>query len=105
LCWDALLVQSTGEQYSLRRATVSLAPRWLPVQACPLQASSTAATAPVMPVADDDTSSIKWRGEVQLSARELALLASRFCQASALLRFARAPFYIRWNGAWLIGDL
>lgn len=103
-CWDTLLIQSDGERYALRQATLSLAPRWMPAKSCPSRAAREI-TAPRVPVVTANTESLHWWGEVVLPVAELKRLAAAHCQMSDLLRFARAPFFVTRGGSQIVGDL
>lgn len=103
-CWDTILIQSDGERYALRQATLSLAPRWMPAKSCPSRGAEEI-TAPRVPVATANTESLHWRGEVVLPVTELKRLAAAHCQMSDLLRFARAPFFVVREGSQIMGDL
>jgi inner membrane protein len=105
ICWDVLQVRSIGEAYSLRQATFSLAPAWLPANACPSRGFAQEITAPVVPIEEPDTPSLHWRGQVRLSKRALRDLNAQSCEAAALMHFARAPFYVRRSGMTIVGDL
>lgn len=101
ICWEVVLVQTAGDRYFLRQATFSLAPRWIPANTCPSHGVPAAATAPVVAIEATSSPFLKWRGEVVLPTRELKKIASQSCQAAALLRFARAPFFTQH----IVGDL
>jgi inner membrane protein len=107
ICWDVLLVQSSEKSYFLRQGVLSLAPRWMPANTCPSRMASARPVAPLAPMTADesDMAAIYWRGEIELSQQRLRDLDASSCQASALLRFARAPFYAAHNGLTLVGDL
>lgn len=105
VCWEIILVQSEGERYSLRQAILSLAPGWISASACPSRSFPTNVTAPLTPIEDASSASLQWRGEVVLSRSELKDLASEYCQAAGMLRFARAPFFAKHGSSWIVGDL
>lgn len=105
ICWEAILVQATADQFALRRAIVSLAPALIAADACPYRAPSQGLSGPVQAATTPDDASIQWRGDVILSRAELANLAATHCEVSHLLRFARAPFFTTYEGTLLAGDL
>jgi inner membrane protein len=103
LCFTALTVERRGD-YIARRATVATWPALYPVERCPdteehstahFSASSTA-----------DTGHVHWRGEYVAPLAELVALYHDNCQAAALLRFLRAPYWaIADDETLIIGDL
>jgi inner membrane protein len=101
LCWEAILIQTDGEQYALRRAAASIAPS---IQ-CPTRGIARAISAPLRDVELPDTPFIHWHGEVIASRDRLRALAATSCEVAAFLRFARAPWLSRASEAPAIGDL
>jgi inner membrane protein len=104
-CWELILIESNERDYALRRAIVSLAPSTRPSLQCPMRGMARAITAPLQQVAAPDTPFIQWRGEIVLSSDALRDLARTSCEAAALLRFARAPWYAERSDQRVIGDL
>jgi len=101
VCWDVLVIQSDGDRYTLRQGMLSLAPAWMPAHSCPSRMQTIPTTAPLAAVKQGNAVALAWRTEVNLSAQELRRLAGQYCQAQAVLRFARAPFYT----GRIVGDL
>jgi inner membrane protein len=103
LCWEAILVQSAGDRYALRRALVSLVSTpWL---RCPDTGLDRGTTAPLVPVAVPAMPGLRWYGEIVGSRDALRMLDVTSCRAAAFLRFARAPWSSERAGEGLIGDL
>lgn len=101
LCWDVILVQEENDRYALRRAILSLAPE----MQCPTRSVDSETTAPLTAVALPDTPFVHWHGEVVASRNRLRSLVAASCEASALMRFARAPWMSLDNETSTIGDL
>ena len=105
VCWDAMLVMSQGDRYLIRHATWSIAPSLIAASECPARLQNTAITAPVVPIRAANSSSVQWRGELDMPRDQIAQLASTNCEAAAFMRFSRVPFSMQRSGGWLIGDL
>jgi inner membrane protein len=105
LCWEVILVQLRAEQYSLRRATLALAPQWLTAADCPNRDLETAASAPLATVRTASTPQWQWFGEFHAERAELMQLADTRCEAAAFLRFSRAPWWSNVAGKVQLGDL
>jgi inner membrane protein len=103
LCFTALTVERKGD-YVARRATVATWPALLPPQRCP--DAEERPTAPLGASSAADTPHVHWRGEYVAPFSELAALYRNNCQAAALLRFLRVPYWVLFDDATLIlGDL
>jgi inner membrane protein len=105
LCWEVILVQQRGEQYSLRRATLALAPQWLSAADCPNRDLDTLVSAPLHGVPARGTPQWQWFGEFRAARSELAQLQATRCEAAGYLRFARAPWWSKAVDAVQLGDL
>jgi len=105
LCWEVILVQLRDEQYSLRRATLALAPQWLPAAECPNRDLETLVSAPLHVVPAGGTPGWQWFGEFRAARAELTRLATTRCEVAGFLRFARAPWWSSVAGTVLLGDL
>jgi inner membrane protein len=105
LCWEVILAQSESENYVLRRAMLSLAPRLLPAAQCPGRNLDQQITAPLTKVADRGAADWQWHGELVMSRDRLKQLASRYCEAAVFLQFARDPWVVQRAQHWLLGDL
>ena len=101
LCWDVILVQEEDDRYALRRAILSLAPG----MQCPTRSVDGETTAPLTNVPLPDTPSVHWHGEVLAPRDRLRSLAALSCEASAFMRFARAPWLSLGDAPSTIGDL
>ena len=104
-CWELILIESNERDYALRRAIVSLAPSGMASLQCPMRSMMGAITAPLRRVTAPDTAFLHWQGEMILSRDALRDLARTSCEAAALLRFARAPWYAERADERVIGDL
>jgi inner membrane protein len=106
VCHEVLAVQTTTDAYVVRRGFHSLAPDWIPANACarfyPLRGDR---TAPLDPVAQPTTDEIAWSGELTMPVDRLAGLATEYCAVAALLQFARAPWATPADDGWIVGDL
>jgi inner membrane protein len=106
VCREALAVQTTADQYVLRRAFHSLAPGWITAERCAqLFPSGAERTAPLVPVSLSSTDELAWGGELAIPASLLPDLAGEYCAVGALLQFARAPWAVRQGDGWVAGDL
>lgn len=101
LCWDVILVQEEDDRYALRRAILSLTPG----MQCPTRSVDGETTAPLTNVALPDTPSVHWHGEFIASRERLRSLVAASCEASAFMRFARAPWLSLGDEPSTIGDL
>jgi inner membrane protein len=94
LCWQVVLVQTEGERYIARTGVVATVPGFLTSSECPFDSWATP-TAPSEPVGLAPEPSLRWIRQFSAPLRELRELAEHNCVMSALLRFARAPFWAR----------
>jgi inner membrane protein len=105
VCWEILLIQSDGDELTLRRAMLALAPRWMPARRCPDRIANKAITAPLQAVRAPDDQELKWSGELASSRSGLSALFAADCRVAAFLRFARAPWLGAVDGKLVLGDL
>jgi inner membrane protein len=107
VCREVLAVQTSGDQYVVRRAFHSLAPGWIPAARCAelYPGGSSDPTARLTPIAQPSTGEVNWAGEIVLPATLLADLGSEYCAVGALLQFARAPWAVPKGDGWIVGDL
>jgi inner membrane protein len=103
-CWDLLLLQRDATRYIARRALLATGPQ-ASVAACPRLFPPGEGSAPWQPAGAEDTTRVRWLGEMALPLGQLADLVAGHCAADALMQFVRAPFAVRRQGRWLIGDL
>lgn len=104
LCASALVVARAGEDYSVRAASVALAP-WL-LRATRCRVEPTGFTAGMRNAAFESSAAVHWEGEWQRPLSELWFLQRSNCWARAMLRFARVPFWqARPGGRLVLGDL
>lgn len=105
LCWELILVQSARDQLILRRGMLALARRLTPPDHCRSRGLELPASAQLEPLANAPASDVQWYGEYRTSSAHLAELVAADCRASALMRFARAPWVAAIDGGLVIGDL
>jgi inner membrane protein len=103
-CWSLILVQSTEDQWFIRRASLALAPRWLPAARCPSRSDPNAVTAPVEPIGATDRAEIVWINQLTLDRAALREWVAKDCAAAQFMRFARAPWLAQHEGALILGD-
>jgi inner membrane protein len=104
-CEAALVVQTDGDDYVVQRAMVATVPALYPSESCPTAADGNP-TAPLSPVAAVSTPAVTWKGEYRAPLRELSDLAHTNCQAAALFRFLRVPYWVDAGPDELVlGDL
>jgi inner membrane protein len=103
-CWDVMLVQTQGQRYSVRRGMLSTSAA-AGSAACPQFLQPRSTTAVMTPVVARSSGSIAWLGELTIPANRLALLARQYCGARELLQFARAPYAVKIEDRWIMGDL
>jgi inner membrane protein len=113
LCWEALLVMAKDEaradaQYALRRAQVAAWPGALGVARCPEFSLARPTTLPLQPLSQR-SGAVAWRGEHVAPLARMRRVFQEHCEASAFLRFARAPFLLERGlpveADLLVGDL
>jgi hypothetical protein len=104
-CWDVLMVQTGGGQYTVRVATLTNSQALMPVDQCYGRFLAPAGTAPLSPVPAHSSAAIQWYGQFSMPEGRLARLAAQDCEAREALQFARAPFATRLDGHWVLGDL
>lgn len=104
-CWEAIFVQREQDSIVLRRAMMSAMPSIISADRCPGRSLDVPITAPLTAVPRTDTLELKWHGQIASPADRLLQLWSERCQVDALMRFVRAPWLARIDGAWVLGDL
>ncbi len=104
MCWQVLLVQSEVELVYVRRALLSIAPGLIPASQCPSRGDVDRTTAPYAPSDAANTPTIVWQGEIATPRQRLLEWQQKDCRAAAFMRFARAPWLIERDSAWVIGD-
>lgn len=105
VCWDVMLALADGDRYLIRHATWSLAPQWIPAQQCMQRDLFRNITAPISPMAEANTDTVLWHGEVIMTRAQIAALAAANCEVAAFMRFARMPWILQRDGRTVIGDL
>jgi inner membrane protein len=105
LCYSVLVVATRGGDYVVKRATVATMPTWMSSEQCPIDTADQP-TAHIVPVDVPPRPEIRYRGEFIAPLSELVLLAHENCQASALMRFARVPYWVSsGKDQYIVGDL
>jgi hypothetical protein len=103
LCVSAFILETDGERYFVRTATVSTAPSVMDVERCVFPPSSP--STPLTPL-QGGSAAVRFQAEWSAPLAELRALSTRNCVAAALLRFARVPVFRRMDaGTWYGGDL
>jgi inner membrane protein len=104
LCSNALVVSTEGDDYVVRRATVATFPSLYPSDRCPTAADGDP-TAPLSPIGVPATADVSWKDEFRAPLRELTEQVRTNCQAAALARFLRVPYWIDEGDSIVLGDL
>lgn len=104
-CWSVILLHKEADNAVLRRAMLSLAPRWLAADQCPNRGRGREITAPLVPVPGVSSDRLKWYGQVSTPLERLATLASNHCEVAAALRFIRMPWLANVEDGLVLGDL
>jgi inner membrane protein len=104
LCWSLIAIQTQDQQLIERRGALALAPSLIAAARCPDRTRGSS-TAPLVEVPGTDRPELAFVGQFQAPLSELRALARQHCSFSALLRFARAPYW-KFEGSRLVmGDL
>lgn len=104
MCWDVLLLSTSGDEFVARHAVLSLAPAVVAAAQCPFSRPVPHA-APWTPLSLPASAGVHWMGQVTLSRSMLKRLSARDCDAAAFLLFARAPFIASGLLGTVLGDL
>jgi inner membrane protein len=104
-CWDMLLIQTGGGEYTVRHGLISTAPALIPATSCPRIFRDPKSTAPMTPVRSPSSAEVEWLNQFSMPMDRLAALSAHNCEALELLQFARAPYVTRIELRWVIGDL
>ena len=105
ICWEVIFIQAENGTLVLRRAMFSMAPAWIPAEACPARGLDVPITAPLQRVAAEDTRDLKWHGEVRTQINRLVSVWRENCRVDALMRFVRAPWLAVVEDRLVAGDL
>jgi inner membrane protein len=107
LCWSVLGVQRAGSTYRIRQAIAAPFPALADVSECRLVGVER--TAPLSPPQEKlaaDPTRVRWGAEFRAPVHELRALYRDRCEARALLRFTRAPFWTQSDAdLTVLGDL
>lgn len=114
LCWNAIAVTDTADEYRAHHYKISLAPHRIPPQDCwrtaraqnisrtaPLQILTTAAFSEEEPFASRSA----YLGSFTAKIRDLTELMNMDCRFELMLKFYRVPFWSSGETNRLIGDL
>jgi inner membrane protein len=104
LCWNVLLVQTSGGRYIVRTGVVATAPAILSAGNCPRLDVGENRTAPLTKVRSQSTARVEWQGEFSMDLAMLASIAGN-CEASRFMQFARVPFLVERGQRQVLGDL
>jgi inner membrane protein len=105
VCWDVITVGREDDDVVLLRAKLSLAPSLLAAKECPSRSLGAKVTAPSTPVTVDSNDSLQWYSQVSTPLDQLVAIARTNCEASAALRFIRAPWMATVDDQRVLGDL
>jgi inner membrane protein len=107
VCWDVILLETSGDRYTARHGLLSIAPGLEPASRCSTVPGRRGAgtTAPMTTVAAAELPGMHWLGEFSMPRRQLADLVAGHCEAQELMQFVRAPFATEYRQAWVLGDL
>ena len=105
VCWEVMTVAREDNNVMLRRAMLSLAPSLLTASDCPSRSLGATVTAPLQPVAAENSDSLRWYSQIGTPLDQLADVAATNCAAAAALRFIRAPFLATVDEQRVLGDL
>jgi inner membrane protein len=105
-CWNVLLLQSEGADYTVRLGRAAIWPAWLSLASCPYDRASNP-TAPLRALTAGSDAHLILNQEYRIPVAELRAVASEHCAARALLRFARVPYLgeQQADGSRVMGDL
>ena len=93
----------SGDNYIARRATVATWPALFPGSSCP--DTEERSTAPLASSTAADTPHVFWRGQFVAPLHRLIQLYRENCQAAAILRFLRAPYWLEEDDETLVLEL
>ena len=91
-CWSVILVERDAATYFVRLGRAATFPAWLDVDACPYDRGSNPTT-PLTPLAPRGGNRVRLSEQYQAALGELQALNRDRCEARALLRFARVPYF------------
>jgi inner membrane protein len=103
LCWSALRASLNETEYRAEAFTIAPFPFLFPVGRCP-NLLGASITAPLAPSLETGSPGVKYLGAFSAPRSELEAL-SQDCRMNAFLRYARIPFWKKFNGGWIVGDL
>jgi inner membrane protein len=104
LCWNVMLLQTTGKGYVARKGQVSLASTADSEKDCAPSVGGKG-TAPLHTMHMTAVAGLRWNSVFSMDAKVLAGLAARNCDTQRLASFLRAPFAIETEDGWILGDL
>ena len=104
-CWSVILVQSSAERWTVRRASLALKPEWFTASECPSRGDPTQGTAPIESIDASNTNEVRWINEVSQQVTVLRDWVNKDCDAAAFMHFVRAPWLGRTSDGVVLGDL
>lgn len=104
VCFGVLVLESVGDRYQVRSASLGLLPAVFPAARCNPPAAATSLPRGEAPGASSEH--VQWQSAWSAPLAELVSLNRDNCEAAALFRFTRAPFWFRRGAGMLrIGDV
>lgn len=103
LCWSGLRAKLSESEYRAEAFTIAPFSSIFPVAKCP-NLQETVITAPLRASMEQDSPAVKYLGLFSAPRAEYEKL-SQDCRMNAFLRYARIPFWKKFNGGWIVGDL
>lgn len=103
LCWSALRANLSETEYRAEAFTIAPFPSIFAAAKCP-NLLEPVITAPLAADPAINSPGIKSLGAFTAARAELEKL-SQDCRMNAFLRYARIPFWKKFNGGWVVGDL
>jgi inner membrane protein len=102
LCWNIIRAKLNADEYTASVSVTAPFPSLVKAEDCP--AIRGVSKAPFALNSEQTAASEKTFGVFRAPRSEYDSL-SQDCRMNAFLRFARAPYWKRVNGGWLVGDL
>lgn len=107
LCWQTIVVETSGKDqslYSLHLGVLATLPDAVNAQQCGTLRFK-GSTAPLKNSSLSSNNEFFWLGVFQAPLQELKKMRQESCDAAALLKYLRAPFWILEGDRYILGDL
>ncbi len=104
-CWRVIQISEASGEYRARVGAYSFWPEVFDPARCFVRMQGAGGSGPLTRIGERVQSGLYWEGEFRASIQEFRALASERCRFSALLRFARVPYFMKQDGEWIAGDL